>query len=746
MAAVQRCEFFLSVKGCSRGKRCRFAHDKDAPLAPVPRSQVKKTLPTTTTPSSTPSTPATLASPARSEATRPATSTSPATPAGKVCHYFLQGTCARGNKCRFSHGDGKAAGASGGSGGGASNGGSANGSSANHIPRSDSAQTANKRKRPAAEESRSKVSTPAPKVTLPEPESSSDSSDSDSDSDSSADETPAPPPPKAAKAKKSKDTKVKKTKVVAPPVEESDSESDSDDEEDAPPMDVDAAPSVPSVPKPAVTTVTPRTAAAPTTPAVLTPRTQASAKPTPTTQTTATRVPATPPMLGTPAAASPSKRARTETHTTPLGGAASSAAATSATVSSRGVVLDTLVRATRNARTYKEAYAGCTWNPLPPGWVSTSASVHRSFGGSAGFPVVGLDCEFVECAPPFGKNLARVTLVALGTSTPGSTPAERIVLLDSLVRPTSGVVDYKTTITGLTAEHFGPDTACLSSVEAAQAAVLQHVEADTILVGHALHNDLESLRIAHNRVIDTGLMFVSPLQHLRIGLKDTVLELLGQECQPEGQPHDSAEDAAWSLELVRHVVDRTDAALGTQARTPSAVGRVAQSLCTIPIPQHFGRRFQIHMLPESATIDAIRAAMNIPSNVSVTARPISFRKSKHNDAMLGSTVFTFDTEEDASRVFTTMSTSGMKNDKDGLPQKKVTLNQQQFPGTRFFWVKAFCTHPSITSRRVPGTAVGGGPAPAPAVAAAQCVCPKCFVQVPLTAFCCQCGSALPPAV
>jgi hypothetical protein len=82
----------------------------------------------------------------------------------------------------------------------------------------------------------------------------------------------------------------------------------------------------------------------------------------------------------------------------------------------------------------------------------------------------------VDCAPPFGSALARVTLVALGVSTRGGPKAERVVLVDKLVNPSGRTVtDYKTHITGLTEADFGPDSNSFLSIEAAQAAILKHV-------------------------------------------------------------------------------------------------------------------------------------------------------------------------------------------------------------------------------------------------------------------------------
>ena len=77
------------------------------------------------------------------------------------------------------------------------------------------------------------------------------------------------------------------------------------------------------------------------------------------------------------------------------------------------------------------------------------------------------------------------------------------------------------------------------------------------------------------------------------------MQLLGQICQPDGQPHDSAEDAAWALELVRHVVDRADSALLSSGGIKSALAvrdAVAPAL-EVPMPLHFGLRLKVHQLP-----------------------------------------------------------------------------------------------------------------------------------------------------
>ncbi len=49
-----------------------------------------------------------------------------------------------------------------------------------------------------------------------------------------------------------------------------------------------------------------------------------------------------------------------------------------------------------------------------------------------------------------------------------------------------------------------------SSMPACQEHFLSHVSAETLLVGHALENDLRALRTCHARILDSALLFPHP--------------------------------------------------------------------------------------------------------------------------------------------------------------------------------------------------------------------------------------------
>lgn len=79
---------------------------------------------------------------------------------------------------------------------------------------------------------------------------------------------------------------------------------------------------------------------------------------------------------------------------------------------------------------------------------------------------------------------------------------------------------------------------------------LKLVYKETILVGHSLENDLLALKICHDLVIDTAVLY----KHPRGGSYKTALRVLtkrflSREIQQSGTGHDSIEDARAAMEL-----------------------------------------------------------------------------------------------------------------------------------------------------------------------------------------------------
>ncbi|EKG20532.1 Exonuclease [Macrophomina phaseolina MS6] len=183
---------------------------------------------------------------------------------------------------------------------------------------------------------------------------------------------------------------------------------------------------------------------------------------------------------------------------------------------------------------------------------------------------VCFDCEMGYTV--YGLELIRLT----ATSWPDGEP-----LIDVLVRPLGTVLDLNTRFSGVTPEQFfnappydsndprsanpravdgdkPPALRITSSPAEARSLLLSYLAPETPLLGHALENDLNAVRLVHPTIVDTVLLFpVRTGLPARPSLKGLVKALLGKEIQTAGAAgHDSLEDARATGELVRVKVDR----------------------------------------------------------------------------------------------------------------------------------------------------------------------------------------------
>ncbi|VDM73533.1 unnamed protein product [Strongylus vulgaris] len=77
-------------------------------------------------------------------------------------------------------------------------------------------------------------------------------------------------------------------------------------------------------------------------------------------------------------------------------------------------------------------------------------------------------------------------------------------VVDCVFRPEHELVDPNTRYSGLTAEDIASSGTTLSDV---REILFEMINSETILIGHALENDLKALRIVHDNVIDTSVLF-----------------------------------------------------------------------------------------------------------------------------------------------------------------------------------------------------------------------------------------------
>ena len=149
--------------------------------------------------------------------------------------------------------------------------------------------------------------------------------------------------------------------------------------------------------------------------------------------------------------------------------------------------------------------------------------------------IIAVDCEM--CDTTNGIAITRLTLVDHNCK----------VILDTYIQPEAAITNHRTQWSGITEEKIKSVTVTLFQ---AQLAFMRIVNADTILVGHSLENDLRALKIIHNKCCDTAVMYPHSQGYpLRRKLKVIAEEYLGITIQSSDSGHNSVEDAAAAMEL-----------------------------------------------------------------------------------------------------------------------------------------------------------------------------------------------------
>jgi len=262
---------------------------------------------------------------------------------------------------------------------------------------------------------------------------------------------------------------------------------------------------------------------------------------------------------------------------------------------------------------------------------------------------IAIDCEMCESQDPLSgaknsKALCRISVVN------AEKPEE--VLLDTLVKPAWPVTDYRTRINGIKKENLDNVEFTLRH---AQAFMLKLCSEETIIVGHAIVNDLVALKMEHDIVSDSSFLFrAKDSPNSCPSLKDCVKTILKKE-MPE--THDSVNDARKALECVVEWV-KNDGKVEEIERTAR--------------PKANGHQLFIHRIPKICNEERL-TTMFLKHT---TIEPIEVDEIEISGSY-GKTHVSFKTPRHANLAFETLD-GNAEEEKSGRLQKKVYLRNGDY--------------------------------------------------------------------
>ncbi|KAK6463984.1 exonuclease [Scheffersomyces coipomensis] len=152
---------------------------------------------------------------------------------------------------------------------------------------------------------------------------------------------------------------------------------------------------------------------------------------------------------------------------------------------------------------------------------------------------LSMDCEFVGVGPEGEESaLARVSIVNFYGH----------VILDEFVKPREKVTDWRTWVSGVTPKHMH-NAISFSEAQKKTSDLLNN----RILVGHAIHHDLDALFLSHPKVMIRDTTQYLPFRQIASGRTPSLKKLTSHflKIDIQGAAHSSVEDARATMLLFR---------------------------------------------------------------------------------------------------------------------------------------------------------------------------------------------------
>ena len=271
-------------------------------------------------------------------------------------------------------------------------------------------------------------------------------------------------------------------------------------------------------------------------------------------------------------------------------------------------------------------------------------------------PVIAIDCEMCETQDPVSGNknhkaLCRISIVDAETKAP---------LLDTLVKPAWPIIDYRTWINGIKAEDLEN---VQFTVRHAQAFMMALCSEETVIVGHAVHNDLAAMNMEHHCVVDSAFLFKSKgSETASVSLKDLSINVL-KRAMPT--VHDSVNDARVALLCLEHYREKNGQVEAIE-RTLSKKEKPGKSMT------YYASRLFVHRIPKTVTDVHLSKMLLVHTDIQPTeVEPLEFGGSH------GKTHAIFRSPQHATVAFDTLQGKA-EPDPSGRLQKKVFLRNGSY--------------------------------------------------------------------